>query len=132
MNDKPDESEPTGFDPGQAQRFLNALITGELEDLFLEIRVLPHAGGSPKLLYFPDKRDVSWKDIAQANAAGYSITVAAGLRSRRGGKKEDVGALAALWADLDSKQFGGSKRAAEKLAATALLKQEGVTGGNDA
>lgn len=27
---------------------------------------------------------------------------------------------------------GGSKRAAEKLAATALLKQEGVTGGNDA
>jgi ribonuclease III len=27
---------------------------------------------------------------------------------------------------------GGSKRAAEKLAATALLKREGVTGGNDA
>jgi ribonuclease-3 len=28
--------------------------------------------------------------------------------------------------------IGGSKRAAEKLAATALLKREGVTGGNDA
>jgi ribonuclease-3 len=27
---------------------------------------------------------------------------------------------------------GGSKRVAEKLAATALLKREGVTGGNDA
>ena len=33
---------------------------------------------------------------------------------------------------IPAEGIGGSKRAAEKLAATALLKREGVTGGNDA
>src|SRR5574337_828119 len=95
------------FDADQARAFVAALVPGGLGPYLLEIRLLhPHKGANQG--YFKTPAAIPWKRVAAANAQEWSVTVGGGLRARKGGRKDDVGALTALWADLDAKNFAGS------------------------
>lgn len=106
------------FDTDKARTFLAALVPGELSGSFLEIRLLhPHKAAEQG--YVTKLSAIPWERVAYANKQGWSITIGPGLRKRKSGKKEDVGALTALWADLDAKNFSGGKVAA-RAALSAL------------
>lgn len=52
---------------------------------------------------------MDWKVIERAIKDGCNIHPGVALRKRRGGTKEDVGQISALWADMDGKDFPGGK-----------------------
>ncbi len=60
-------------------------------------------------------------DLQRLNAVGYNVYFGVGLRRGKRGRKEDVTALPALWADLDSKDFGGDKGRALTFLRRQLL-----------
>lgn len=100
------------FDAEQAMRFLTALLPEGPGDMFIEFRFLHHNGKPPQQSFVTHLEKIPWDKVAAANARGWSVTVGPGLRCRKGGTKEDVGKLAALWADVDGREFDGDKREA--------------------
>jgi len=96
--------------------FLNALY-GQEATGWLEIRCLADNQKPVQRWYRP--QDVPLDRLQAGNQAGRNIYFGVGLRRRRGGKKDDVLAIPALWLDLDGKDFAQGKP--EALAALDRL-----------
>jgi len=105
------------FDPDRAKVFLLALVLGVLTDWWLEFRFL-HPTHPPIQRFTRSLATIPWAEVRKLNAEGYAVTIGVGLRKSKGGKKDDVAAIPALWADIDFKHFaGGQEQALAKLNA---------------
>ncbi len=93
----------------EARKFLHALWAGN--EGYGEFRLIKTGEKtSPRKFFKPDA--IVWNEIAEAEGQGRSIYFGVCQRKREGGKKADVGLCNAFWADLDAKDFGGSKEKA--------------------
>jgi len=93
--------------PEEANLLLNVLFI-DFADSYVEIRLL-YKGRDPIQLFYPSVDKIQWALIKEKNSAGYNCYFGVCLRKTQKGDKSSVASISALWADIDAKNFSGSK-----------------------
>lgn len=88
------------------ENFFRTLYPSGLLGRFLEIAGF-YASSAPKRIWVQSFQEAE-EIIAGISQDQKDVYFGVGLRDKRSGKKEDVYAITALWADIDSKAHGGS------------------------
>jgi len=108
---------------------LDSFLKALYKDLdgFLNIRsMLDISGGNKKVdeIFIPlnELDKAPWKSLGQKNKNGWNLYFGVCPRAFKKGNESSIKQVRCLWADVDSKDWGGSKEAALKSIEKMLLK----------
>ena len=100
------------FNRDMAKSFLESLFQ-KCEDGYLELRPINEKGSRPK--FFPVSEGFTPAlDYIEQLVGEYHIFFGIQPRGKESGRDEDIETLIAFWADIDAKDFGGSKEKARE------------------